>query len=149
MKKHNTLNIQIGILLIMVLIYGCQKHDDMEVINQDQNLSSLDGMIIANESAKIYNDSITWGLNPQNSSQNEFLIYCDSLFHQYDNEYEMYHNNYGHMNSNNNHHHNNNSSCCSNKYSGNNQHEFGCETNMSELRENHIGNHNSIEKLTK
>lgn len=110
---------------LMVLLFGllvmvsCEKEGNLNKELSDSDKLAIEGMEEGYEIAKLYNDSLIWCSDTSNNCAPSFKEYCDSIYHVFDNLYEMHHNNYSHNNLEDDHHH----SSMSEHHHGNEVHE--------------------------
>jgi hypothetical protein len=139
----------IFVFISIFAMVSCDKESDL-----NQELSAADkvaaeGMEEAYESTRVYNDSLVWCDNSGSTCSLEFVNYCDSLYHNFDEEYNYHHNNYSHNNVGDDHHH---SAMSMHNHGSNNQHGEGGEegghghsihghNEMTELHALHQGYH--------
>ncbi len=101
MKKAINLYLAAFILLGSGLtIVSCNDTNEA-VLSQDDRLA-LEGMYTAYENAKIENNNVLIALEEEDSVA---VHEHDSLFHHYEGEFLMHHNNYRHDNEHDDHHH--------------------------------------------
>ena len=94
-------------IAILILSISCQKEEVANAEISAIDLAAIDGMEKSYVSALQYNDSIFDCMEFNLLCANQYLESCDSLFHQYADEYEHHHNNYSHLNGGDDHHHDN------------------------------------------
>ena len=127
---------------LAIITVACQK----EIIHEDlsrQDVVAIDGMEKSFELAKQYDDSLFTCLDFNPQCEANFVEYCDSLFHHYDERYEHHHNQYSHQNDGDDHHEymeqNNHGNGMHNDDDHENQgHCIESFNSMEELRENHL-----------
>lgn len=93
--------------VVLMLSVSCQKDQAPNVEISSTDVTAIDGMEKSYTSALQYNDSIFNCMDFDPLCENEYLEYCDNMFHQYADEFENHHNNYSHANSGDDEHHNN------------------------------------------
>lgn len=94
-----------AIVFCLITVASCQKiNTEFSSISQ-QDVIAIEGMEKSYLDAVLYNDSIFYCLDSSLSCENEFIDYCDSLFHHYEDEYNLHHNSYSHLNAGDDHHH--------------------------------------------
>lgn len=89
---------------ILVFI-RCEKNNEGTNEITQEDISAIEGMEKSLFTADQYNDSIFTCLDSSLFCEDEYLNYCDSLFHHYANEYEHHHGLYSHLNEGDDHHH--------------------------------------------
>lgn len=93
------------VAILFISIISCQKQSTLNEELSVEDLESVEGMEEAFEKANIYNDSLIWCLENNTNCVQEFIDYCDDIYHEQDGLYESHHNNYSHNNIEDDHHH--------------------------------------------
>jgi hypothetical protein len=110
-KREKYLTSETTMKNIMVLLFGllvivsCQKESNLNKELSDSDKLVIEYMEEDYKIAKLYNDSLIWCNDTSNNCASSFTEYCDSIFHVFDDLYEMHHNNYSHNNMEDDHHH--------------------------------------------
>lgn len=121
------------VAVLFISIISCQKQSNLNEELSLEDLEATEGMEEAYEKAIIYNDSLIWCLENNSICEEEFLNYCDDIYHEQDGLYEFHHNNYSHNNMEDDHHH----GAVSDHHHGNSMNDDSGEHNEEEGEENH------------
>ncbi len=90
----------------IVLIYACNKNDGHFQVMPESDKIALEGMSEAYEAALRFNDSLTICTNEPLSCDSITMFHYDDKFHQFDDQFNLHHNEYSHNNEDDDHHHN-------------------------------------------
>ena len=93
------------ILLATLFIIACNKDNDLFEIMPQSDIEALEGMETAYESALAYNDSLILCADNQGTCDPLTIAHYDEQFHQFDDMFNLHHNNYSHNNMGDDHHH--------------------------------------------
>ena len=93
------------LISVILLIMSCQKSNNSDNSISEGDKLAIEGMEKSLFTADQYNDSIFTCLDSSLFCEDEYLNYCDSLFHHFANEYEHHHGLYSHLNEGDDHHH--------------------------------------------
>jgi len=137
----------LAIAAALLLSYGCQDETDLFTEHSEADEIATEAMEEAFEGATLYNDSLVHCSETGNCSD-AFIQYCDSLFHEFDEEYDHNHEAYSHNNSSDDHHHGATSEHHHGKIEHHEDegeehhgHSIESETEMQHLRELHKNYH--------
>lgn len=90
-----TIKAQIALAVsLIVFIMGCHKDDFDSLSQTDQEV--LVGMIEAYDNAQNYNDSLIFCAGSDHPCSEDYIKYCDSLFHYHENLWYHHHDHYSH-----------------------------------------------------
>ncbi len=92
-------------LLSILLLFACNKADDLFDIMPENDLIALEGMDEAYDNALIYNDSLLLCGTDPTTCDAAAIAHFDELFHQFDAMFDDHHENYTHNNMDDDHHH--------------------------------------------
>ena len=95
------------IFLGILVIFACNKDDDHFDEMSESDLIALEGMSEAYEAALRYNDSLTICTNDPLGCDSTTMFHYDDMFHQFDDQFNIHHNEYSHNNEDDDHHHSN------------------------------------------
>tara|TARA_B100000508_G_C11456100_1_gene276813 strand:- start:1662 stop:2072 length:411 start_codon:yes stop_codon:yes gene_type:complete len=126
----------------VLILISCQKESNLNRELSEADKVALEGMEEGYETAKLYNDSLVWCNNISNNCSKNFKAYCDSIYHEFDDSYEMHHDNYSHNNLEDDHHH----SAISEHKHGNDEHGDGEDDDQ---HGHNIESHYKMEDLRK
>lgn len=95
----------IGAVISGLILFstGCRKDHLDKLSKADQE--ALAGMESAYNNAKAFNDSIVYCSGAGQPCSQEYVEYCDSIFHHYESLWNQHHENYSHDNPHDDHHH--------------------------------------------
>jgi hypothetical protein len=103
----NTFNLKLFFFCFAftAIIVGCQKESELfEELSIEDKLAA-EGMEESFEIAKLYNDSLIWCNDTNQTCTQIFIDYCDSIYHSHDEQYNINHDVYSHNNVDDDHHH--------------------------------------------
>lgn len=86
-------------------LFACNKEDDLFEIMPVNDLIALEEMGEAFEHALLYNDSLTLCSTEAMSCDPSTIAHYDELFHQFDEMFNLHHENFSHNNIGDDHHH--------------------------------------------
>ena len=98
-------SIYLVLLFGLSIIVACDKGDGMFDVLPEGDEIALEGMGEAYEHAFLYNDSLSVCHDEPMSCDADFIARCDEQFHQFDEMFDLHHNNYSHNNFDDDHHH--------------------------------------------
>ena len=93
------------IFSVATFFVSCEKESDLVLEMSEADITATEGMEEAYHEAKEYNDSLIWCADTGTTCSVATVNYYDSLFHHFDDEFEMHHANYSHNNVEDDHHH--------------------------------------------
>lgn len=94
------------IFLGFLVVFACNKEDDLFDMLSESDHEALEGMEEAFEAATRYNDSLTICINDFTSCDSVRMWHYDDMFHQFDEMFDHHHGEYSHNNHDDDHHHN-------------------------------------------
>lgn len=120
---------------LVVFGLGCRK-DNLDKLNQSDQ-EALVGIEAAYDNAQVYNDSLIYCAGSGHSCSQEYIEYCDSMFHHYEDLWNHHHDDYSHDNPHDDHHHDSHGM----------QHH-GNHNNHDDSEGHHETQHNQMEHLS-
>ncbi len=86
-------------------LFACNKDNDLFEIMQESDLAALEGMDEAYDNALVYNDSLQLCFDDPISCDSVTVAHFDGYFHQFDDMFNLHHENYSHNYIDDDHHH--------------------------------------------
>lgn len=123
-----------SVLIILIMATACQKDNFNELSAADQK--AFEDMEEALDKAHLYNDSLVHCNDAGTACSQQYIEYCDSMFHSYVNQWSSHHNNYSHDNDHDDHHHD-----------GHGMHHHGNHNNHDDSEGHHEYHHNMMDNL--